>query len=213
MSQHHGHSALRPVETDPEALVHTTADRRLATEHWLLSTCAPAGRDRARTEWQTHGVALLPLGTLFSAVRLPGALVQALAASRDPEDIDPFLEEALKDGPVICDPQGSRYYALVPASVPRTWRKAVDDWRAHDVDCLGRESYLGVPRVDAVEYQPYGSYWAVPMSSAALLCGPLDVARLIAAGVHRLAELEQTSSHERLQSVTTLTTPRRRSTR
>ncbi|MFF7290650.1 hypothetical protein [Streptomyces griseorubiginosus] len=212
--QNQGQPALRPALLDTGALVHTTADRRLATQHWLLSTCSPAGRDRARMEWQEHGVAMLPLGTLFSAVRLPGALVQALAASSDPEDIDAFLEEALKGGPVICDVSGRRYYALVPASVPRTYKQAIDEeWRPNDVEVLGRESYMGVPPVDAVEHQPHASYWSVPMASAAELCGALDVARLIAAGVDRLAELEQTDTHARLQSVTTLTAPRRRPTR
>lgn len=211
--QNQGQPALRPVQLDTGALVHTTADRRLAIQHWLLSTCSPAGRDRARMEWRDQGVALLPLGTLFSAVRLPGALVQALAASTDPEDIDAFLEEALKGGPVICDPSGLRYYALVPASVPRTYKQAIDEeWRPNDVDVLGRDSYLGVPPVDAVEHRPHTSYWSVPMPSAAELCGALTVGRLIAAGVGRLAELGETDTHARLQSVTALTAPRRRPT-
>ncbi|MFF4040565.1 hypothetical protein [Streptomyces sp. NPDC001816] len=208
-----GQPALRPVPLDTGTLVHTTADRRLATKHWLLSTLHPEGRDRARMEWQEQGVALLPLGTLFSAVRLPGVLVQALAASTDPEDIDAFLEEALKGGPVICDPSGLRYYALVPASVPRTYKEAIDkEWRPNDVDVLGRDSYLGVPPVDAVEHRPHTSYWSVPMPSAAELCGALTVARVIAAGVGRLAELSQTDTHARLQSVTALSAPRRRPT-
>lgn len=206
-----GHPALRPVPLDTGALIHTTADRRLATQHWLLSTLSPAGRDRARMEWEKQGVALLPLGTLFSAVRLPRVLVQALAASSDPEDIDAFLEEALMGGPVICDPSGGRYYVLVPASVPRTYRKTIDEeWRSNDVDCLGKDSYLGVPSVDAVEHGPHPSYWSVPMPSAAELCGALTVARVIAAGAGRLKELAESSTHARLQSITAFTTPRRR---
>lgn len=185
-------SAAHPLEPEPGVLVHPTADRRLAVEHWLLSTKPRERHSQVRAEWNEHGVALLPLGTLFSAVRLPGPLVEALAASRAPQDIDLFLDEALQ-GPVICDPRGFRYYALVPANVPRTWRQAVDDWNAHDVDCLGRDAYLGVPRVAAVEPRPYESYWSVPMPSAASLCAPLAVARLIAAGVHRLAELAAAS--------------------
>ncbi|MBX9397250.1 hypothetical protein K4749_27600 [Streptomyces sp. TRM72054] len=61
------------------------------------------------------------------------------------------------------------------------------------MDCLGRDAYLGVPRVDAVEPRPYESYWSVPMPSAASLCAPLSVARVIAAGVHQLAELAAAS--------------------
>lgn len=180
--------AVRPVETEPGVLVHSSADRRLAIEHWLLST-HPTPR-QARTEWTKAGVALLPLGTLFSAVRIPGRLVLTLASTVAPAEADSFLADALDGGPVICDPRGPRYYALVPASMPLTWRRAADDWRMLDVDILGRETYLGVPRVDAVELDPrtHSSYWSVPMPSAAMLCQPLTVAQLIAAGRRQLAE-------------------------
>ncbi|WP_228920472.1 hypothetical protein [Streptomyces sp. DH20] len=176
--------ALPPVRLENGTLVHPGADRRLAVEQWLLSTV----RDRrmARLEWEQHHVAMLPLGTLFSAVRIPGRLVQALAASTDLGDIDAVLEETLQ-GPVICDPYRPRYYALVPASIPRTWQAAADDWRVADVDTLGRGTYLGVPCLDAVS-PGAASYWSVPMESPGALCAPLSVARLIAAGIHQLAD-------------------------
>lgn len=178
------------VEPEPGVLVHTAADRRLATEHWLLST-HPRPK-QARAEWKQHGVALLPLGTLFSAVRIPADLVQAVAASSVPEDIDVFLAEALDGGPVICDLHQARYYALVPASMPKTWRQAADDWRVQDVDCLGRGTHLGVPRLDVTAYAgPFVSYWSVRMPSMATVCQPLDVARLIAAGVHELGGADE----------------------
>lgn len=170
-------------------LVHTSADRRLAVEHWLLSTVPGVGRERARMEWQEHAVTMLPLGTLFSAVRLPGDLVLAAACSDwDPPTVDAFLDEMLDGGPVICDPHQRRFYALVPASMPIKWRQAAADWRRVGVDCLGHGTILGVPRVDTTEFdaQVYASYWSVPMSSAAMLCAPLHLARLIAAGVQRL---------------------------
>lgn len=175
--------ALRLVEA---SAVGTSADRRLATEHWLLSAYAAPMRTRARTEWQNQGVALFPLGTLFSAVRIPGRLVQALAG-KSRAAADELLDKVL-EGPVICDPHGCRYYALVPAGMPRTWRTAADDWRAWEIDCLGKDSYLGVPRLDATEFDPrsFASYWSVPMASAAALCAPLAVARLIAAGIHQV---------------------------
>ncbi|MFI1723958.1 hypothetical protein [Streptomyces sp. NPDC020489] len=179
---------------DTGVLVHTSADRRLAIEHWLLSTLPGPGRDRARMEWRELGVAMLPLGGLFSAVRLPGRLVQALAATAAPAAVDAFLADALDDGPVICDQHGgSRYYALVPGSVPRTWRQACEEWRAQDVDVLGRETILGVPAINAVDptAPELASYWSVPMPSAAMLCRPLLVARLIAAGQHALTEASQ----------------------
>ncbi|MCZ4602898.1 hypothetical protein O3S80_03755 [Streptomyces sp. Lzd4kr] len=185
--------ARQPVEPEPGVLIHPAADRRLAVEHWLLSTLPAAGRERARIEWREQGLALLPLGGLFSAVRLPAALVLA-AGHLDTAgaEADAMLTEVL-DGPVICDPRGRRYYALVPPSVPRTWRQAADEWRSADVDVLGRDTLLGVPRVDldADSAQPGASYWAAPMESAGVLCRPLAVARFIAAALHTLGETRE----------------------
>ncbi|MYR57488.1 hypothetical protein GTY54_15035 [Streptomyces sp. SID625] len=183
--------ARPPVEAAPGVLVHPAADRRSATEHWLLSTRTDARR--ARREWDEQGIALLPLGTLFSAVRIPAALVQTLAGSSMLSEIDAFLGEALHGDPVICDPRWGTYYALVPASMPVTWRPATDGWRSRDVECLGRGAYLGVPRLTATTFRSYaaGTYWSVPMASPAELCASLTVARLIAAGVHRLAGAER----------------------
>lgn len=186
MTVEHTRRALRPVPTGPGVLVHPGADRRMAAEHWLAS--AHPRPAQARQEWTRDGVALLPLGTLLSAVRLPGELVLAVAGCRAPSPhVDEFLAEVLDGGPVICDPRGLRYYALVPASMPRTWHMAAEEWRADDVDCLGRHCHLGVPRLDRTELDPdtYGPYWSVPMASAAALCAPLNVARLIAAAVHQ----------------------------
>ncbi|MFF7899934.1 hypothetical protein ACFZCV_14235 [Streptomyces sp. NPDC007920] len=191
--------ALRPVEAGPGVLVHPMADRRLATEHWLLATApTPEARSEARLFWKAYGTAALRLGTLFSAVRIPGHLVHAVAGCEYAEDkfhehaqhVDEFLDQALDGGPVICDPRYRRYYALVPASMPTTWRLANDDWRVMDVDCLGRGCALGVPKVDAVDFNPatWDSYWSVPMSSPGALCAGLDVARLIAAARHQVAE-------------------------
>ncbi|MFB6960187.1 hypothetical protein ACFCYB_24980 [Streptomyces sp. NPDC056309] len=188
MTNHARLQVVRPVEPEPGVLVHTASDRRLAVEHWLLSTCEDRGY--AREEWQQHQVALLPLGGLFSAVRIPGRLVRGLAESHDPETVDEWLDQVLDGGPVICDARGDRYYALVPASMPRTWHQAADDWRTMDVDCLGRGSHLLVPRVDLVEYDSRlcRAYWSVPMSSAGILCATLHVARLVATARHHVPD-------------------------
>ncbi|TVZ94271.1 hypothetical protein [Streptomyces sp. BK340] len=182
-----GAAALHPVEREPGMLVRPGADRRLAVEHWLLS--AHPAPEQARLEWQEQKVALLPLGTLFSAVRIPGRLVFAAAGTAEFGEVDAFLDDALDGGPVICDPRGLRYYALVPVRVPITWRQAADEWRATAaVELLGCGTYLGVPRVTEVDFDPWAcvSYWCVPMSTA--LCAPLRVARLITAGQHVMAE-------------------------
>ncbi|MEU3256093.1 hypothetical protein [Streptomyces sp. NPDC006997] len=184
-----------PAETPARVLLHPTADERLAVEQWLLSTLSESGRAQARTEWKTLGAALLPLGTQFSAVRIPGRLVAVVAGvdvpRDDPHAIDAFLAEAFQGGPVICDPyNGYRYYVLVPASVPQTWAEAAEDWRSMDTEVLGRGWRMGVPRVDAVGYPEDGallsSYWSVPMPSLGVLCAPLKVARLIAEARHQL---------------------------
>ncbi|WP_229864348.1 hypothetical protein [Streptomyces djakartensis] len=165
--------------------IHSTADRRLATEHWLLATLPGPLRDRARWEWEQHRVAILPLGGLFSAVRMPERLLTALITSVEVACLDDFLTEVLGGGPVICDPRFARYYALVPASMPATLQQMADTWSAFGVECLGRGSYLGVPRMDAVNQEHgFASYWSVPMDAAAVLCAPLSVARLIAAARH-----------------------------
>lgn len=181
-------TVLHLVEAGPGVAVHTSFERRMAVEHWLLST-VPGRSDRARMEWQQHAVTMLPLGTLFSAVRLPGDLVFAAARSSwNPGVLDAFLDEALDGGPVICDLQQRRYYALVPAGMPATWQTAAEEWKPLGVECMGRGWAVGVPRVDITEPNAdlYPSYWSVPMPSAAMLCSPLHVARLISAGCHAL---------------------------
>ena len=176
-----------PAST-PKVIVHPAADRRLAATHWLLSTLPAAGRDHASREWEDTGVALLPLGTLFSAVRIPGRLLRALTGPLSLPETDTVLAEALRGGPVICDPHRPSYYALVPASMPRTWKDAATEWDEVDVAVLGRDTVLGVPRLDATEPDPtLSSYWSVPMDSPAALCAPMDVARLIATGWRHVA--------------------------
>ncbi|WP_329597748.1 hypothetical protein OIE43_18750 [Streptomyces pseudovenezuelae] len=179
--------ALRLVETGPEAgpevLVHTTAHRLMACSHWLLCTLDAHKRDRARMEWQELGVALLPLGVLFAAVRIPERVVHAAARIDHPQAVDQYLAAALDDGPVIHDLDRHRYYALVPASMPTRWNEAAPVWRNNGIECFGRDTLLGVPPVDAVslDTRTNQTYWSVPMPSPGVLCDPQDVARMIAA--------------------------------
>lgn len=175
--------AVVPPSPEPGVLVHTRADRELATAHWLLA--AADNRDQAHMEWAKQGIALLRCGTLFSAVRIPARLVHAIADSTDHAAVDAFLADALHGAPVICDPRGRHYYALVPASTAVKWRHPA-------AECLGRDTYLGVPRLDAVglDSRAWASYWSVPMSSAAELCSPEAVAQLVVLGSFRTAEEE-----------------------
>lgn len=185
-----GRAVLRPVECGPGVTVHSSADRRTAVRQWLLSSLGDHGRDRARLEWQEESVTLLPLGTLFSAVRIPDQVVHTVARVHDPRMVAEWLTAALDDGPVIHDPRGRRYYALVPAGMPQRWHKAADDWRRLGAEFLGRDAYLGVPPVDVTELDAgtYASYWAVPMPSLGVLCDPTAVAQLMAAAARRLEQ-------------------------
>lgn len=131
----------------------------------------------AQTEWMDHSVAVLPLGSRFDAVRLPAEIVHAAAGSDDWHVVSGFLAEAL-DGPVIHDPY-TWYYALVPPQTTETWRSPLSR-------CVGRGSWLGVPRTD--RSTPAGPYWAVPMAHAGELCSPATVAELIGLGHSRLTE-------------------------
>ncbi|GGZ80185.1 hypothetical protein ACFOOM_07500 [Streptomyces echinoruber] len=169
--------------------MHTAADRRLAVSHWLQSA-HPSPED-VRREWsEPDGVALLPLGTLLSAVRIPYDLVDAIAACGHRQCANEVLDHTLDGGPVICDPRSRRYYALVPASAPRRLAPAAAVLARAGVECLSRGTYLGVPRVDALEMTTWQSYWAVPMPSPGELCEPQRVADLIAHGMRRLAAAE-----------------------
>ncbi|MGW0885309.1 hypothetical protein [Streptomyces sp. NPDC002671] len=182
-----GLKAVQPVQTAPGALVHTSAKRRLAAGHWLLA--AHPAPEQARLEWQEHKLALLPLGTLFSAVRIPSQLIHTLTGTEEPDETDDFLDDALDGGPVIHDPRGHRYYALAPASMPHTWQHAAAEWRAKlGIELLGHGTHLGVPSPEHVDFDPRScpSYWAVPIHSPATLCTPLRVARLLTTTHHQL---------------------------
>lgn len=182
--------ALWPVKTEPGALAPPTARHRDEVEEWLLSSLPEPKRAQARTQWTDYGLAALYLGEVLSAVRLSGRLVVALTGGAIPSaEVDRFLAEALDGGPVICDPKHRRYYALVPASMPRTWRVVAGQWQAKDVEVLGRDSVVGVPRLDITQIEEtLRPYWSVPMTSARALCAPIVVGRLAASGCHELVK-------------------------
>lgn len=142
-----------------------------AVREWLQAGLPEP--EMAAQAWSSRGgVALLPLGMRFAAVRIPERLVYAAAGSTEPVVVSEYLAQLLDDGPVICDPQHGRYYALVPGSTYVRWHHP-------EADCLGRPWFLGVPRVDTVEPDAWASYWAVPMPSAGVLCDPYLVAQLV----------------------------------
>ncbi|MFJ3249035.1 hypothetical protein [Streptomyces sp. NPDC086782] len=170
-----------------DAALVTARERRLAVSHWLL--VAARDRDVARADWKAQGVALLALGGIFAAVRMPGELVRAAARAEDEKGVDAFLRRALEGGPVCRARHSDWYYALVPGSTE--WRRPPSSQAFPSLDCLGRDCYLGVPAVDRTE--PEGSvYWCSPMDSPGELCDPRLVWVLVQLGQarHQAAEVE-----------------------
>ncbi|MGW1723495.1 hypothetical protein ACWCQK_11275 [Streptomyces sp. NPDC002306] len=173
MSEEEGLSTLG----GSDAVVHTRAERELAVSHWLV--CAADDLRAAQEQWEDQGVALLRCGGLFSAVRIPAAIVFAAAGTDDRDGVDAFLADALHGGPVFVDTISGCYYCLVPASAQRWWTSV-------DAACLGRESYLGVPN-PCLDASSAGarSYWCVPMDGPGDLCVAATVHKLVLLGRHR----------------------------
>ncbi|MFH9431173.1 hypothetical protein ACH4JZ_23160 [Streptomyces sp. NPDC017615] len=162
---HYGRAAQPPVlpsRTDPPD----------AIRDWLAG--AHASPEQARREWARCGIALLPLGPRFGAVRIPGDLVHAAVGSEDGRDVANAL-----DGPVIHDVRtlGPTYWALVPHH---------DRPGDPETPFLGVGTYLGVP--DLTVTAPPGSFWVRPPCHRHHLCGPEDVLALITDGRRELGQ-------------------------
>lgn len=151
----------------------TRQERQVAAGHWLSAACSDLSLPRA--EWAERGVALLPCGILFSAVRLPVALVHAAAAAAGVRDAQTFLNDTLA-GPVFLAPQCQNYYALIGARSGR-------HWSAPGTECLGPGTQLGVPSTDRIELtEDLVAYWVVPMDGPGTLCNARDVYQLVHLG-------------------------------
>ncbi|MFI6644578.1 hypothetical protein [Streptomyces sp. NPDC050504] len=126
--------------------------------------------DTAYEDWSANlgGVAFLPLGVHFDAVRIPVRPVRAVAGSDDDSDIASVLEELLGGGPVLGD--GYRWYhALVPLGTRETWDRT-------DAECVGDGTWLYVPHP---AWTSCGIYWAVPPRRVGAACAAKDVVRLL----------------------------------
>ena len=149
---------------------------RAITEWLARSDPSP---ERARWEWATQGVALLPLGERFAAVRMPAHVVHAGVQSKDRDRVAVALGESL-GGSIIHDQlvSGGTYYALIQGHAALAW--AYEDIAT----CLGHGTYLGVPRID--RQGPPGTYWVVPPRYEGDLCAPRAIAALLRDGRKRL---------------------------
>jgi hypothetical protein len=159
-----------------------TVDKQAALDRAITEWLARAHPvpQQARVEWSHQGVALLPLGRQFAAVRVAGSLVHAALRSDDPGAVADGLFLRLR-GPVIHDHRtaGPTYYALIQWHAGLVW-----DY-GETAPCLQGETYLGVPRIDRRE--PPGTYWAVAPRYEGDLCRPQAVRELIDAGRGQLA--------------------------
>ncbi|WP_405710140.1 hypothetical protein OG264_16165 [Streptomyces xanthophaeus] len=153
---------------------------RTSMAEWLASSHPEP--DQVWAEWRDRGVAVIPLGPQYGAVRIPEAVVYAAAESSDPDDVGVVLAQAL-DGPVIHDARGRNFYMLVRSDTLVDWGRTVAG-----VEQLGPRTHLGVPASNRCENSPHTPvYWAVPGLRPGH-CDPNAVGLLIRRGAELLSE-------------------------
>ncbi|MFH8492470.1 hypothetical protein [Streptomyces longisporoflavus] len=148
-----------------------------AVERWL--SYAQAAPELAWREWKDAGVALLPCGSRFCAIKIPAQLVFAAMGTPEYRAVDAALAQRL-DGPVIHDGRDQYDYALIKAMNPKDWPFG------REAPLLGDGTYLGVPKEE--HNGPSRVHWAVPPRFPGNLCSPRSVEQLVAAGRAALAE-------------------------
>ncbi|MFD3574788.1 hypothetical protein [Streptomyces sp. NPDC058644] len=148
-----------------------------AVAHWLSE--AQAGPELAWREWNDGGVAILPCGSRFCAIRIPVQLVYAAVGTSEPKAVDAALAARL-DGPVILDRQGQYEYALTELITQKEWPFQ------REAPLLGDGTYLGVPKAERDGSSR--AHWAVPPRFPGHLCSLQAVEQLVAAGCASLAE-------------------------
>lgn len=156
-------TAPRP-DRRSSALEH--ARDRGAIVDWL-ARAHPVPR-QAMAEWANHGVALLPLGERFDAIRVPAPRIHAAVGSDAPDTVAAALREWLH-GPVVRDVRtgSGLYYVLIATDA--VW----DGTEAR----LGQGIYLAVPRIGP-QASPV-TYWTVPPPHRGQLCHPAHLAALL----------------------------------
>ncbi|MFD9861954.1 hypothetical protein [Streptomyces alboflavus] len=132
---------------------------------WLAG--ADPHPDTVHLAWAQQGLALLPLGRRFDAIRVPAERVHAAVGSDEPQAVAAFLADWL-DGPVIRDVRSAfgPYYVLIATDA--AWHGAEER--------LSTNTLLGVPRLGQ---PPTLTRWAVPPSAPGDLCDPTHLAALL----------------------------------
>lgn len=156
-----------------------TNDTSNVAARWLAS--AHPTPSAAWMEWEKGGLAMLPTGHAFDAVRVSAAIIHSAAQSGDRDTVGAYLRRVL-DGPVIHDAygQGVWYYALVAV-------RACSHHDTPDVQRLTPQTtWLGVPAV-ARTGRP-GAYWLIPPRRPADYCAPAGVDEVVRIGRQRVVE-------------------------
>ncbi|MFI8104293.1 hypothetical protein [Streptomyces sp. NPDC086023] len=154
--------------------------RRTAVSDWLAQSHDQPRQ--AHAEWAERGIAVLPTGGVFGAVRIPESLVRAAVESADNDHVGYVLADRL-NGPVIHDGRGRNYYALLRPEDRLAW-----DTTAPGVEYLPPRTHLGVPAAGLCEYTTVTPvYWAVPVIRPSY-CDLASLALLVRIGAARLAE-------------------------
>ncbi|GHC72163.1 hypothetical protein GCM10010349_48920 [Streptomyces flavofungini] len=140
-------------------------NRQLITA-WLAGADAQPGAVHAA--WAERGVALLPLGRRFDAVRVPAARIHAAVHSSEARTVAAFLGDWLA-GPVIRDIRSGLgpYYVLI----------APDSAWGGTEERLSTDTFLGVPRLG----HPVSmlTRWVVPPTAPGDLCDPAHLSALL----------------------------------
>lgn len=171
-------SAVHPLTT-----VGSTGVNRTSMAEWLASS--HPNPEQAWAEWQDRGIAVIPVGHLFGAVRIPEAVVYAAVESTDSDDVGVTLAQHL-NGPVIHDARGRNYYVLVRPEARVNWGPAI-----LGVEHLATHTHLGVPAMDRCEHtERTPIYWACPGIRPGH-CDADATGILIRAGGQRLTEVTQ----------------------
>lgn len=156
--------------------------RNAGTDRFIIEWLARAhpSPEQARREWTERGVALLPCGRQFAAVRIPPHLVHAALGTVDAQEIAESLAFDL-GGPVIHDGRvTSSYYALIQWHAGLVWDGG------EDAPCLATDTYLGVPRIERL--RPPGPHWVVAPRRDGDVCRPSTVRTFIARARGKLAD-------------------------
>lgn len=139
---------------------------------WLAAAHERPGA--ARQAWLEGARALLRVGVVWDAVKVPASIIYRLADSAGPDHIQRILAEHGASGPTIADP-GRAYYLLVPAGTAA-------NWATHGAECLGAACYLSVPAPSRLG--PPETHWlTTPDGTGRDLCNPAAVAGLVRAAL------------------------------